>query len=311
MYTELSEQLKSVLLEHISVSGNGIAVLDANDKFIFYNAAFSSVFQLGEHPILNHSFEDLIIWMHDRGTGVNSQGLSIEEWLTFVRSQYRSANFRNYEVNLVDGRWLLMTEQINTTGEVVLVCNDITKAKEIESALRCTQKELETLAATDFLTGLPNRRFFMQNLITEYNRAIRYKSHTTLVFIDLDHFKKVNDKFGHASGDLVLCHFASFLKKNLRKQDIVGRLGGEEFSIILPETKMADAIPLADRIQKLLNYEVVDEVEPGFRYTFSAGVVELDVDGNVSYQEWLNNADRALYQAKSNGRNQICYRSCI
>jgi len=311
MYIELNEQLQKVLVEHIAVSANGIAVLDVNDKFIFFNAAFSSIFNLDEHQILEHSFEDLMIWMHDRGTGVNSQGLSIDEWLAFVRSQYRSAIFRNYEVGLVDGRWLLMTEQINTTGEVVLVCNDITEAKQIESALRSAKKELETLASTDFLTGLSNRRIFMQYLINEYNRGIRYKSHATLVFIDLDFFKKVNDKFGHSAGDLVLCHFSSFLRKNLRKQDIIGRLGGEEFALLLPETKMADAAPLADRIQKLLSYEMVDEVEPGFQYTFSAGVVELDVDGNVSYQEWLNNADRALYQAKANGRNQICYRSHI
>ncbi|WKE67344.1 diguanylate cyclase [Gallaecimonas kandeliae] len=189
-----------ILVEHVTHSSNGIAVLDKDDKFIFYNRTFISLFGLEEHPVLGHSFNDLLLWMHAKGVGANTHGATTEEWLEFVHGQFRSVSFRHFEVDLVDGRWLLMTEQLNKSGEVVLVCNDITGSKETEQALRRAQKELERLALTDELTNVPNRRHFMQQLGNEHQRALRHRHPTSLAAIDLDHFKKINDLYGHASG---------------------------------------------------------------------------------------------------------------
>lgn len=308
MDIDVTEQLQHILVEHITNSDNGIAVLNAEDKFIFHNQAFIHLFGLERFSPLGHTFNEMLIWMHGEGVGVNTHASTIDEWLDFVGGEYRSKPFRNYEVDLLDGRWVLMTEQVNSGGEVVLVSNDITSAKMTEHALRDAQKKLEMLAWTDELTGLPNRRAFMTNLNSEHQRSLRYSHPVSLVIIDLDYFKKVNDQYGHAAGDEVLCHFANLLRKNLRKEDIVGRIGGEEFAVLLPETTREDACILLERIQNTLSLTMVESIAPGFKYTFSAGLTALPLDSPLSCQDWLHASDLALYQAKSSGRNRVCTR---
>lgn len=306
MNIKITEQLQHILIEHIENSGNGIAVLDAEDRFIFFNQTFISLFGLKDHPVLNHTYDELLIWMHSRGVGANTHSSSVEEWLEFVRRQHRSAAFRHFEVDLIDGRWLLVTEQVNVGGEVVLVCNDITNSKRTEHALQNAHKELERLALTDELTGLSNRRHFMQQLGDEHKRALRYRHPASLAILDLDHFKKINDQFGHAAGDDVLRHFSSVLRQSLRKQDFIGRLGGEEFALLLPETTQQEALVLLQRIRKALSSVTLEEIATGFLYTFSAGLTELKFDSPLNCKDWMQVADQALYQAKGAGRDQVC-----
>ena len=306
MNIEITEQLQRILVEHIKNSGNGIAVLDANDRFIFINQTFISLFGLDDHPVLGHSYDELLIWMHAKGVGADTHSSTVQEWLEFVQRQHRSAAFRHFEVDLIDSRWLLVTEQVNIGGELVLVCNDITNSKKTEHALQDAQKELERLALTDELTGLSNRRHFMQQLGNEHQRALRYKHPVSLAVLDLDHFKKINDQFGHAAGDDVLRHFSSVLHQCLRKQDSIGRLGGEEFALLLPETTQQEAMVLLQRIRKVLSSATLDEITTGFRYTFSAGLTELKYDAPLSCKDWMYITDQALYQAKGAGRDQVC-----
>lgn len=306
MNIKISGQLQRILIEHITHSGNGIAVLDAQDRFIYHNDAFVRTFNLECYSVLGHTFDEMLVWMHAEGIGLNTHSVNIDEWLAFVRSEYRSKDFRTFEVSLLDGRWVLMTEQLNSGGEVVLVSNDITHSKMTERALRNAQKKLEKLALTDELTGLPNRRSFMSNLSCEHQRSLRYHHPVSLVVIDLDYFKKINDQYGHASGDYVLCHFSYLLRRNLRKEDMLGRIGGEEFAVLLPETTKQDALILLERIQKAVASSTIDNIAPGFKYTFSAGLTELVLDAPPNCQEWLHTTDLALYQAKSSGRNRLC-----
>ncbi len=179
---------------------------------------------------------------------------------------------------------------------------------KLESALESVknmQADLERMAMTDELTSVPNRRFFLQQLEQELQRSRRYHRPMCLAMLDLDFFKQVNDRFGHSGGDEVLKHFSSFLRTQLRTGDVLGRLGGEEFAILLPETNIKNALFVLHRIRESLQQQTLDQVSPHFHYTFSGGIAALPDDDSVSATVLLANADHALYQAKENGRNQI------
>ncbi len=138
---------------------------------------------------------------------------------------------------------------------------------------------------------------------------MRYRHPANLAVLALDHFKKINDQFGHAASDDVLCHFSGVLRQSLRKQDIIGRLGGEEFrefALLLPETTQQETIVLLQRRRTVLSSVILEEINPGFVYTFSAGLSELKFDSPLNCKDWIHVTDQALYQAKGAGRNQVC-----
>ncbi len=167
----------------------------------------------------------------------------------------------------------------------------------INEELQRALKQVEHLAITDPLTGLYNRRYFDEQLEREIGRAIRYGRPLCLVMFDLDHFKLVNDRYGHQTGDLVLERFAEILRKVTRNIDIMARIGGEEFALILPETNLEMAVEIANRVR------CTQEIK-GLHTTVSAGVAGLP-DHGKSARSLLSQADKALYQAKSAGRNLV------
>ena len=165
-------------------------------------------------------------------------------------------------------------------------------------ALTSSNEELERLANTDRLTGVCNRRALDVALTAELDRARRYESSLSLLFFDLDHFKRVNDVYGHVVGDQVLRDFVSQLRSMLRDSDILGRWGGEEFIVVCPETKAGDIINLAERIRTKI--EGFKFAQAG-RVTVSIGIAELSADDDV--RDLIDRADQALYEAKRGGRN--------
>ncbi len=170
---------------------------------------------------------------------------------------------------------------------------------------RKVRKELEFRAYFDFLTGLPNRRYFIEQSELEISRKLRYGGSLSLIMFDIDHFKILNDKFGHKMGDLVLQKIAEITRSVLRDIDIIGRIGGEEFAILLPQTDISEAKNIAERLRIEISKGIVktDKVEIT-NFTASFGVV-LDTK-NKSIDELLVSADNALYQAKNSGRNRVC-----
>lgn len=166
-------------------------------------------------------------------------------------------------------------------------------------------EELERQAHTDFLTELANRRYFMELAEAELARALRYHQSFALIMFDIDHFKKVNDNHGHKTGDMVLQKLATILLHTLRAVDISGRLGGEEFAIILPETSAAEAWEAAERLRlAVADTGMQSEAGAFLRITISIGVAILG-DVAVDIETLLKRADEALYVAKNNGRNQV------
>lgn len=171
-------------------------------------------------------------------------------------------------------------------------------------ALREAKAQAELEARIDPLTGLSNRRAFLERASEELRRARRYNKPLSLVMIDLDHFKIINDRWGHAIGDQVLAAFAGILKNHMRGVDVVARLGGEEFVMLMAETAYEGAMQVAERIRQDIkaNPLQVDGVE--LVWTASLGVTLLDADED-SVSTALVRADRALYRAKQNGRDRV------
>jgi diguanylate cyclase (GGDEF)-like protein len=166
---------------------------------------------------------------------------------------------------------------------------------------------LERLATTDPLTGLYNRRHFLGSLDAEWSRFQRYYRSVSVLMLDIDHFKSVNDRYGHAVGDEAIRAVAAACIEGKRKSDLVGRLGGEEFAVLLPETSLSRAKTVAERIRKRVMAIRLSAHEVQFGVTVSIGVAEANV-GMSAIDALMSAADNALYQAKADGRNKcICW----
>ncbi|MFM0238677.1 GGDEF domain-containing protein [Paraburkholderia phytofirmans] len=164
-------------------------------------------------------------------------------------------------------------------------------------------ERLERLANVDDLTGALSRRAFLAIGDALLKASLRTRSPVALAIIDIDSFKAVNDNYGHAAGDQVLSHFATFVARNLRVGDVFGRLGGEEFGVLCPATTTAEAVSLLDRLRGRLAGAAADELPRGLRYTFSVGVDQLRRDESLA--QLMARADGALYAAKASGRNRV------
>lgn len=173
-----------------------------------------------------------------------------------------------------------------------------------QTAMRLAEKQQELLRISmrDGLTGLYNRRHWEHLLHNEFDSCRRYNHAATLILMDIDHFKVINDTFGHGLGDEALIVLAEELVLGLRALDIVGRYGGDEFGAVLPNTSAEQASLVLHRIQERLN-EVTFREAPGLKLNISAGVADYRPEMS-GYQEWLKAADIALYKAKNNGRNR-------
>ena len=171
------------------------------------------------------------------------------------------------------------------------------------SELKATRDRLARLASTDALTGVYSRRWWFDLAEKEFSRSCRYDRVFSLLMADLDLFKRINDTYGHETGDRVLNQFGTMLRKTCRDSDVIGRIGGEEFALLLPETTAHAAQHLASRITEACRSIIVDESVDAARCSCSLGVTEVRPD-DERLDSVLTRADQALYAAKRAGRNQ-------
>jgi len=184
------------------------------------------------------------------------------------------------------------------------VKEDISERKRVE-------EELWVLANTDPLTGLSNRRSFLNAATNEFQRARRFGHPLTVLMFDIDYFKRINDSFGHPTGDIVIRTVSDLLRSTLRDVDLVGRLGGEEFAAVLLETTMDKAMDVAERARAAVAaMTCIGEGGEAVVFTVSVGVASHDGD-DQSFDSILGRADKALYQAKQGGRNQVCVAAAV
>ena len=173
------------------------------------------------------------------------------------------------------------------------------------SKLRATIEKLSTLVQTDQLTGLFNKRYLFSQLETEIERASRTQHPLSLIMLDVDHFKEVNDIHGHMVGDEVLIHIAQVIGTSIRKIDLACRFGGEEFAVILPSTPLLVAVKVAERVREYIESVKVDVKHHTLNLTASLGVSVFNPNQPISIEQLLNRADKQLYAAKQNGRNRV------
>ncbi|UCG13358.1 MAG: diguanylate cyclase [Deltaproteobacteria bacterium] len=184
------------------------------------------------------------------------------------------------------------------------IANTLEKAR-LREEIREVQSRMASMATRDELTGLYNRRYLMDALEREVARAKRYENDLVFCMIDLDHFKRVNDTYGHAAGDMVLTEIGDMLKRSLRKSDIPSRYGGEEFAVILPHAQEVEARKVCERFRAMVARHWFNYHSSQFQVTVSAGLASYSRPATQSPLDLVRAADQALYRAKSEGRNLI------
>jgi len=204
-----------------------------------------------------------------------------------------------------DERELTMEDVEFTDVVIRAAVAAIRRAQAIETT-RADNRRLEALATTDPLTRVLNRRALLDRLTAEVDRARRFNSSLTLLLLDVDHFKQINDTAGHLAGDSVLRQLGALLEDAVRKVDVVARYGGEEFVVILPETASDGGIIFAERLRERIEMQSYDVgVERPVRLTVSIGVATFPSPRVATTEDFFARADEALYRAKSDGRNQV------
>ena len=184
---------------------------------------------------------------------------------------------------------------------------EMEKKEQLIQELLDLKKKLEISVRTDPLTDLPNRRGLAEKLEYEKVRFDRSKNPFTIIMGDIDHFKEINDTFGHNAGDHILADIARMLSNNSRKQDIVSRWGGEEFIILLPETDLGNGAILAEKLRDKIEKEVFVYQGTKIPVTLSFGLSVYNKKG-LKTDDVIKQADQCLYQAKNSGRNQVVFK---
>lgn len=258
---------------------------------------------LGLNPNLPSDAEKFHHWLsHTHPDSVTNTMIALQAMMDTKTDRYKLEQHKICG----DGshKWLLNRGMIVSRDKdgkplrMIGTSTDITELKQLE-------EELKRQAHVDFLTGVSNRRYFMEQAEQEIQRTNRYDTPLSLLMLDIDLFKQVNDTYGHKSGDDVLRTMAKVCRETLREIDIIGRIGGEEFAILLPETDKTEAAEVAERLRAVLaNQKVALEVGTPIHFTVSIGVASrISKQDNIDML--LNLADQALYQAKKLGRNRV------
>jgi diguanylate cyclase (GGDEF)-like protein len=199
----------------------------------------------------------------------------------------------------------LPLERKDGSDNVCILIEDVTDVCHYQTMLNKTLEELAQANRIDGLTQIFNRKHWEECLEKEFSRARRYQHGLALIMFDLDHFKLLNDTYGHLGGDLVLIETARVISSLLRLGDLFGRYGGEEFAIILPNTDIVGALDVAERIRVAISKHVINFQESEIKVTASVGVAVISENDN-RYEDLISNTDLALYDAKASGRNIVC-----
>ena len=286
-----SQELFRAIVENV---GDLVAVLDTDGRRIYNSPSYRPLFR--EQDIRQGSISFLEIHPEDRE---RIKELFRRTVMTGIgeRAEFRfvlkDSSIRHMES---DGRAIRGPD--GKVSKVVVVSRDITELKLLEVRLR-------EMAATDFLTGLANRRHFLARLEQELSRIHRLDGHcASVLMLDSDHFKQVNDTFGHATGDNVLRHLAALMQRELRNIDTIGRVGGEEFAVILPGADLPAAEVFAERLRNKIAASPMTHEDQPIALTVSIGVAGMKT-GDASADDALVRADRALFRAKECGRNRV------
>ncbi|MCR6652912.1 MAG: GGDEF domain-containing protein [Cellvibrionaceae bacterium] len=291
----------------------GLVVLDLEMRVKLWNGFMQNHSARPSADALEHSIFDLFPELPEAWFRRKLQSVTVLHNAAFTTWEQRPYLFRfkNYRVVTGNAEYMYQNCTIlplsDANGEVNHIClivYDVTEVATNRLQLQKANAQLHHISRTDGLTSLLNRKTWEQSLRHEFKRFQRYHHACSLILFDIDHFKLINDNYGHTAGDEVIRHTARILLDGLRDSDVAGRYGGEEFAVILVDTDAAGAKVVAERLRTNIEASSVLFERHLINYTISLGIAELSpriTDPTM----WIDTADRGLYNAKRAGRNQV------
>jgi len=310
-----SEHEKRLLIESIECAPLAFAVYGPDDRLLawnisyekFYPEAFAAYRQGSGTPA--PLYKDLLT----ESVPPDIADDKINEYIEQRVRDQRSANGTPVDRHYPSAGWMRVTKFVTPNGAIAGFAVDISALKEQEAALQTeietrqkVESTLKVLATTDSLTGALNRRAFMESIANEIERFKRYRIPACLVLLDVDWFKSINDRFGHQSGDEVLATIVNTAKESTRSNiDKVGRIGGEEFGLLLPHTKLTGAQACADLLrERIASMQFKDHDGTEISVTASFGISTIKAE-STTLTYLIGEADRAMYESKARGRNRV------
>ncbi|HAG28239.1 MAG TPA: diguanylate cyclase [Alteromonas macleodii] len=304
-----SSQVPAELLDSIEV---GIAVLDRNfnvqvwNKFLENHGAKKAEAIIGD-SLFSHFPEIEEKWLRtkvDPVFNLKSPVFIIWEQRPYLfkfacnRPVTSAAEFMYQNVTMFP-----IVDKRGNVERFCMLVYDVTEQALGKRGMEHLNEELKTASRVDGLTGLYNRRYWQERFDEMHKLCVRREKPSTALMLDIDHFKRINDTYGHQAGDKVIKMLAALIKRCVRETDLAGRYGGEEFAIILNDSSVEDAKIVAERIRQLAKRLVVEHEGESISFTVSLGLAQFSPDFKGA-MAWLECADQALYEAKENGRNQ-------
>ncbi len=275
---------------------DAILQFDTHGTILSCNPSAETMFGYTSTKLIGYSFNQLIENIsHHHELEVDYYSIDTWKGYTIGVPEEVSALYR-------DGAEILLEMLINQISNgnkthFVVTLRDITERKKREETLKYE-------ASHDLLTGMHNRRYFLNRAEQEIKRAKRFNRSLLIMMLDIDHFKAVNDTYGHAAGDEVIKYVSKTIMNTIRSIDIVARWGGEEFIVLLPETELTNGIVIAEKIRKKVLANSITHENQTILVTISIGVTNSTDD--CSADDFIKRADQALYHAKETGRNKVC-----
>lgn len=305
-----SAQVLDFILDRINV---GVFVLNKSMEVVFWNHFMETNSKINSKEVIGKLIFDVFPEIPRAWLERKVQGVFVLKNFAFTSWEQRPYLLKFAHNRPVTGGVDYMHQNCtfmpvkSDSGEVEHVCVVLTDVTDTSIAYNKAQDALAKLAEAsnrDGLTGTFNRRYIEQTLTREFSRVKRYEGSLSLILLDLDHFKLINDKSGHLAGDEVLRRTAEVLTGCVREADTLGRYGGEEFIIILPQTRLRGAMILAERVRQRVEEAVIPFHDEIIKLTVSVGVTQMHPETPI-YERLIQEADTALYQSKQNGRNLV------
>ncbi|MBF0552925.1 MAG: sensor domain-containing diguanylate cyclase [Nitrospirae bacterium] len=310
---DIGDYFSKSILDSLSV---GVVVLDLSYRVVVWNGFMSKHSGVGSEDVVGKDLFDIFPYLSRNWLELKFQSLRILKSYSFISWKQRPYLFRFQHNRQITGDGGYMYQDctfipiLDTDGRTALICmtiQDMTEAaqsQKIMDEVVDANKALQLLTNYDALTSVYNRGYIEKHLEQEFNKSKRYGNVFSLIMFDLDHFKNVNDTYGHLAGDEVLKGVSKKVCGMLRNTDSLGRYGGEEFIIISTETNEADAVLLAERIRKAVGRMAITSGNYHINATISMGVAGFRTDLK-DYLQMLHEADIALYNSKKQGRNRV------